>query len=109
MTSVRDIYIDRFRKDLIGPINGQNEQINYSKEGPDKEYFVGKIFPQKTPQTVESKDEIIEGANGSFLEGSGDQEVSTEDHFTRPSSFGLTFAIKFEEPNFSSIILSTLI
>ena len=97
MTSVRDIYIDRFRKDLIGPINGQNEQINYSKEGPDKEYFVGKIFPQKTPQTVESKDEIIEGANGSFLEGSGDQEVSTEDHFTRPSSFGLTFAIKFEE------------
>ena len=97
MTAVRDIYIQRFRTDLIGPINGKNEIINYSKEGPDKEYFVGKIFPQRTPQTNESKDEIIEGANGSSLEGSGDQEVATDDHFTRPSSFGLTFAIRFEE------------
>ena len=48
-SEVRDIYIKRLKQDLMGPYQGRpDEVIDFSPEGPDKEYFIGKIYPKNS-------------------------------------------------------------
>jgi len=54
---VRDIYISRLKTDLMGPLNeNKNEVIDFSSEGPDKEYFTGKLYPKNSEASEDAKE-----------------------------------------------------
>ena len=92
-SEVRDIYIKRLKQDLMGPYQGRpDEVIDFSPEGPDKEYFIGKIYPKNSEISEDVLEEIIEESKG---KGSEDTKADeTINRFDRPSSFGLTLAIR---------------
>ena len=101
-SKVRNLYIERIRNDLLGPINGINEEIK-NKEGPDKEYLTGKIYPQNFQHSDQNENndldmqlrEEVQGPEDKLNSDSNDQ--LNEKEFIKPSSCGLTFFVEEQD------------
>ena len=57
-TKVREIIIDRFKEDLIGPVDGINEELF---KDPDYNYHSGKLYPTGEDINEIDKDDMNEG------------------------------------------------
>lgn len=92
MLQPREIILERLKKDLLGPFDGNNEIIDYSSDGPDKEYFSGKIYPQNEEPDEDVIEEFIEEASGKDISNSHHEESAKPKD--RIFSCGLTFYIQ---------------
>ena len=89
MNSPREIILNRLKKDLLGPFDGESEVIDYSNDGPDKEYFSGKIYPQNEEPDQDVLDELVEENSGKDISNSHHEETNAPK--SRIFSSGLTF------------------
>jgi hypothetical protein len=98
---IRDFFVDRLVRDLIGP--AEPEEVIVDR--PSDRYLSGIIFPPRT-QLGADQDEDAEVA-GDVEGGSGSEAVAGA-NVTRPSSAGLSFALRPEEGSLPWIFLRRL-
>ena len=60
MNTPRDIILSRLKKDLVGPFANEDEVIDYTSDGPDKEYLLGKLYPQNYEPDENAIEELLE-------------------------------------------------
>jgi superfamily II DNA or RNA helicase len=87
--NVREIILTRLKKDLLGPFDGNEEIIDYSTDGPDKEYFAGKLYPQNEKPDEDVIEEFIEEVSVKDITNAHHEESSKPKD--RIFSCGLTF------------------
>ena len=93
-TVVRDIVLDRFKKDLIGPKDGAEEVID---ERPTARYLTGILYPQQTVFS-EAEDERIDTQNGQVsAEDDSENEESTLTRSFKPAACGFSFNVEGSE------------
>tara|TARA_B100000925_G_scaffold50568_1_gene32927 strand:+ start:2798 stop:5920 length:3123 start_codon:yes stop_codon:yes gene_type:complete len=92
MNGPREVLIKRLKKDLIGPFNGKNEIIDYAPDGPDKEYFSGKIYPQNEEPDEDVIEEFLDENSGKDITNVHHEESSKPKD--RIFSCGFSFYVK---------------
>lgn len=103
MSKPREIIVERLKKDLLGPFNGDEEVISNSLDDPDKEYFSGKIYPQNEEPNEDVIEEFLEENAGKEITNSHHEETSGPK--SRISSCGLTFYINSPNKNIQLSLL----
>ncbi len=89
----RNIYIKRLREDLIGPADGEEEDIG---ERPIDRYLTGMLFPQNEHMAGEDDEKLEVEAGKGIQEGDGGTEISISRSF-KPASAGISFSLYSEE------------
>ena len=80
-------------KDLLGPVNGPEEEID--EPSVRDRYLVGMLAPKKQELAPEEFDELPEGGSGPVEDGTPEStSPSTKTMF--PSSFGMTFCVRLD-------------
>tara|TARA_Y100001970_G_scaffold252985_1_gene327283 strand:- start:3424 stop:6561 length:3138 start_codon:yes stop_codon:yes gene_type:complete len=110
-TKVREIIIDRFKEDLIGPVDGINEELF---KDPDYNYHSGKLYPTGEDINEIDKDDMNEGfSTKSTSHDFCDDQVKK---FKQVSSMGLSCMLNSEkdptiniEINFGFYIKSSVV
>ena len=90
---VRELLINRFQQDLIGPHNGDlSEEIYFARKGPDSEYFTGKLYAKKTKREEDENAQLLEETGRAQVEQVLESEIPKK--FDKPSSMGLSFFLE---------------
>ncbi len=84
----RNIYIDRLNKDLIGPLGGENENIN---ERPSDKYLTGILYPLNTKSSDKENDGTLD-TNANNDENGSSEEIDIMKTY-KPASMGISFSI----------------
>lgn len=96
---IRDLFIQRLHRDLIGP--GSDEEV--INDRPGDRYLTGILFPPKTPVGAEQDDDA--DTAGDIEEGATGAEAVAGAHMMRPSTAGLSFALRAPEGSSPAISL----
>ncbi len=96
---VRELLINRFQQDLIGPHNGDlSEEIYFARKGPDSEYFTGKLYAKKTKREEDENAQLLEETGRAQVEQVLESEIPKK--FDKPSSMGLSFFVSTDREEF---------
>ena len=88
----RDIILTRLKKDLVGPFGNEDEVIDYTSDGPDKEYLLGKLYPQNYEPDENAIEELLEESSGMDITHRNEEEIGQKRQ--RMCSAGITFYIR---------------
>jgi hypothetical protein len=99
MDGVRASIIDRMKIDLVGP----SEQAEVFNDRPSDRYLTGILFPPRT-MVGQEQDEDADTAVSDDSSGTGGDAISVS-NATRPSSAGLSFAIRPGEEELAAITI----
>jgi len=96
---VREILIERFEQDLIGPHDGDLcEEIYFARQGPDSEYFTGKLYSKRTKREEDENAQLLEETGRAQVEQVLESEIQKK--FDKPSSMGLSFFVRTDKEEF---------
>src|SRR5580704_9968193 len=90
---IRDELEQMVLNDLLGPVGGQEEEID--EPSVRDRYLVGMLAPKRQELSPEEFDELPQGGSGSPEDGTTDYTSPTTKTMA-PSSFGLTFCLDLE-------------
>jgi hypothetical protein len=96
---IRDLFVDRLATDLIGP--GSPDEVIGDR--PSDRYLTGILFP---PRTGLGADQDEDSETAGDLEGGPGSEAVAGANVTRPSTAGLSFALKPEPGSLPCISVS---
>lgn len=85
---IRDTFLHRLHSDLVGPLS-DDEVIS---DRPGDRYLTGILFPQKTALGADQDDDA--DISGDTEEGGGGAEAVAGANMMRPSTAGLSFALR---------------
>ncbi|MFI5301942.1 MAG: hypothetical protein ACHREM_27955, partial [Polyangiales bacterium] len=83
--------------DLLGPVNGPQEELSHHETSVRDRYFVGMLAPRLRErdvlEEVEMQDELAPQTGGGEEEGGAAEPTASPNETMFPSSFGLTFCV----------------
>lgn len=97
MQDVRQHVVDRLRQDLVGP----GEDGETISDRPSDRYLTGILFPPRTQIGPDQDDEA--DAAGDAEEGGNGPEAVAASNAMRPSTAGLSFAVRPEDGSLPAI------
>lgn len=88
--AARDVLIERLRADLLGPLDGNDQEV--LSERPSDRYLTGILFPsgEKVPP---NEDEALAAAMSDDADEGADDSPAPLSGALRPSSCGISFAL----------------
>ncbi len=92
-TKIREDLEQMVLKDLLGPVEGPEEEID--EPSVRDRYLVGMLAPKRQELSPEEFDELPNGGSGSVEDGASEPSSPTTKTMF-PSSFGMTFCVGHE-------------
>ncbi len=89
-SDIRDSLTERLLRDLIGPIDSENQQ-EVLRDYPTDKYLTGIIYPRQLAIPQEEDDELLPSDDD---EGAADETAVPLSQCARPASIGLSFTVR---------------